>query len=111
MSLPLIAREAIEDEVKKYPSLMIFADLANRSKHLELRPSSNRVGGKLSGKDITIHASVIHLNMKTGKSRSEGGSVEYNYRIISNDSVEYSGLELARTAIDDWEKVIQQLGI
>ena len=110
-SLPPIAREAIEDEVKKYPALIIFADLANRSKHLELRPSSNRVGGKLSGKDVTIHAPTFHLNTKNGESKSEGGSVEYNYRIISNDGVEYPGLKLARTAIDDWKKVIHQLGI
>jgi len=111
MSLPPHVKTAIEGEVKKYPSLMVFADLANRSKHLTLRPTSNRISGELSGKDVIIHVPPFRLDLQNGESKSEGGSVEYNYRVVSNGGIEYSGLELARKAIRDWEKIIQQLAI
>jgi hypothetical protein len=110
-SLPQLVRNRVENEVKKYHSLMVFADLANRSKHFTLWPKSNRVDGKLKGKDVIIHAPTFHLNLETGQSTSEGGSIEYNYRVVSIDGAEYSGLDLARQALENWRQVIQKLGI
>ena len=103
-------RDKIENEVKKYNSLMIAADLANRSKHFAL--TSKRADANITKKSVTVHTPCFHLNSKTGESHSVSECrSEYFYTIATDDGSEYDAFQIAQNAIADWDKIIKQLNI
>ena len=103
-------RDKIENEVQKYDSLMIAADLANRSKHFTL--TSKRTDANITKKNVTVHPPFFHLNSKTGESHTVGECrSEYFYTIATDDGSEYDAFQIAQKAIADWYKIINQLNI
>jgi hypothetical protein len=112
--LPQKIRTSIEKEVKKYDSLMICADLTNRSKHLALEPGSIRKDAKITGIDVTVHAApiTIYLNREPDNSDiQETGYVEHPFYIETSDGKKMDGLSVAIQAVDDWKKILQKLSL
>ena len=100
----------IEYKVKKYNSLQIVADLANRSKHLKL--TSSRVDADVKSVGVTIHVPTLNLDLRTGETTTSGEvHSEYQYTIMTNDGLEYNALDLARDSVRDWEELIRELNI
>ncbi len=107
-----IFEDKIENEIKKYNSLMIAADLANRSKHFNLTPK--RLDANITKKSVTVHVPCLHLhlNSKTGESHTVGECrSEYFYTIETKDGSEYDAFQIAQNAITDWDTIIKQLNI
>ncbi len=103
-------KNKIEKEVKQYDSLMIVADLANRSKHLDL--NFKRKDADITKKDVSIHVPCLHLNIKTGESFSTGDSFsEYHYTIATQTGLEYDALQIAKNSISDWNKIRAKFNI
>ena len=104
-------RDVIEYKVKNYNSLLIVADLANRSKHFQLRPKSNRVDADVKNVGVKLHIQTLNLDLGTGE--TTGGEVlsEYQYTILTDDGSEYDALDLARDTVRDWEQLITKLDI
>jgi hypothetical protein len=95
-------RDSIEGEVRKYHSLMISADLANRSKHLDLRKI--RKDAKLTG-HVTVE---IEESVRTGQSSS---NVSWEYVVVLGDGSQHNARNLARTAVKDWEAILKGEGL
>jgi hypothetical protein len=99
--------ETIANNVK---SLRICADLANRSKHLELKLDSNREDGKLAGNDVNIFMSPAKVTIE----EVESGKVpifkavgsRYTYWISEKSGNKTSAVELAEQIMKDWEDII-----
>jgi hypothetical protein len=95
-------RDSIENLAKNYNSLMISADLANRSKHLDLK--SIRKDARLTG-----HVSVtIDEIVQTGESSS---NVSWEYIAVLSDGSQHDALNLARMAVNDWEAILIAQGL
>lgn len=104
------AREAVEGEVKNYNSLMIAADLANRSKHFDL--TFIRLDANITKKSVTVYPPLLIHNSKKGEIALNGKCrSEYHYTITTQDKSEYDVLKVANKAVEDWDIVINKLGI
>ena len=95
-------RNSIEKEVEKYDSLMICADLTNRSKHSELK-FKIRKDAKITGIGVTVHAPPIITSTSEPK---EEGYVEHPFYIMISDGNKFDGLRIAIQAVDDWKKIL-----
>ena len=101
-SLPKATRDKIINEVEANETLMICADMANRSKHRVL-DKRKRKDAKMSGIGVTIHAPVIG----SGKScRSE-----HHFLISVDDGREFDALELADKCVKEWEEIFSKSGL
>jgi hypothetical protein len=85
----------IEEEVKKYPELMVCADLANRTKHAKLDRRS-RVG-----------ATPRHRNVTVGGPQG----TQQEWIIITDTGNKWQSLELARAAVKAWEILLSRAGL
>jgi hypothetical protein len=90
-------RDSIESELQTCEAIMRVADLANRSKHLELNRPSRR-DAKHSGTDVSICIG--------GPTTSE-----YVYRISDGHGPEISAVLLAQNAIQEWETLLKGWGV
>lgn len=101
---PTKLSKPIERLCKQYPSLMICADLANRTKHFRLK------------KPPRVDAKVIRqIAVQVGDSAARGEStsmseVRYRYTIVDNTGKSYDVLEIARQAVKDWKNLISSNG-
>jgi hypothetical protein len=112
--LPTKIRTSIEKETTKYDSLMICADLTNRSKHLELKPDSIRKDAKITRIDVTVHAApiTIYLNREPDNSEpEEKGYTEHPFYIETSDAKQMDGLSIAIQAVDDWKKILTKYSL
>jgi hypothetical protein len=110
LQIPSVIRNKIEEESQQYDSLMICADLSNRSKHLELK--WNRRDAKITGIGVTIHMPTIYLNRGHDDSDlQEKGYVEHPFYIETSDGKKLDGLSVANQAIDDWRKILQKFSL
>jgi len=106
-------RNKIEKETKKFDSLMICADLANRSKHLELT-FSIRKDANITGIDSNIHTApcIIYLNEETDSLKpQEKGYVEHPFYIETSDGKKMDGLSVALQSVDDWGKILHKYSL
>lgn len=111
--LPNSIRDSIEKEAENFNSLMICADLTNRSKHSELK-RKNRKDARITGIAVTVHAAAItiYLNREPDDSESqETGYVEHPFYIETSDGTKMDGLSVAIQAVDDWKKILQKFSL
>lgn len=103
-----VVKDNIEEIVKNYTSLMICADMANRTKHYTL--TKIRRDAKCSGNDVTVMvptAEIDYMDLINGNIPSaKGCETRYTYYITDNSMVKYVAVELAKQIILDWEKII-----
>jgi hypothetical protein len=91
----------IEQLCSQCQSLMLCADVANGTKHLNL--TSPRVGGKV------VPEIMVRLtdSFVTGEST---GQVRYVYKIEDDTGNSFDALTVARQALRDWETLITTNG-
>ena len=93
----------IEEECKKYSSLMLCADLANKFKHLILTKS--RKDADIAGYGVTIYVSTIgasHKNRHPAKSK-------FTFLVKDKEGNKYKAIDLVKEIITDWQKIIDYL--
>ena len=102
-------RRKIERAVKRFPSLMISADLANRSKHSAL----NRIR-----KDAKIVSSEIRLKIGASTTAAESSAqISYKYKITTAKRTgklgrkTHDALDVARQAVRDWRTFLNRKGL
>lgn len=103
-----IKKIPIEKITSSYNSLKVCADLANRTKHHQLK--TKRVDAKHSRTDVTI---VVPIDLPDLLKRNERpapiikakGSF-YNYVINDNMGNNYNAIDLAKEIVKDWEEII-----
>jgi len=107
--LPTEIRNNIEKETEKFDSLMICADLTNRSKHLELKQKI-RKDAKITGIGVTVYPPpiTIYLNREPDNSEQKKTYVEHPFYIETSDGKKIDGLSVAIQAVDDWKKILQK---
>lgn len=111
--LPNTIRDSIEKETEQFESLLICADLSNRSKHSELNRHI-RKDAKITGIDVTVHAApfIIYLNREPDNLQpQETGYVEHPFYIQTSDGKKMDGLSVAIQAVDDWKKILQKYSL
>ncbi len=90
-----ITKKEAEDLISNNIELEICGSIANRSKHLELRP--NYPDAKIIGRSETIDM-------------SQGISIP-GHIIIFEDGTQYEALVIAERAVRIWEKFLQDKGL
>ena len=100
-SVAAVDEEEIEREANSRHMLRVCADLANGTKHLELR--NPREGGKLAGARIKAD---VRDDMATGTTTT---SIQWNVMVALEDGTEYHALEVARGALMEWRDLIDKL--
>ena len=88
----------VETNVKKIPSICICADLCNRSKHSNLT------------KHIRKDARVAHKNVTIKLGNGEP-VISYEHIIVLKDGSKYNALDVARNAVEEWEKLLKGYGL
>lgn len=109
-ALPKATRDSITQAVHhadasgayKSPFLMICADLANRSKHLDLRHIRN--DAKLRG-EVRVG---ITENVLTGESSS---SVSWEYVVTLRDGSIHKAVDVAKNAVQQWRSILSSHGL
>jgi hypothetical protein len=93
----------IEKFVRSNIELQLCADLANRTKHLELL--KERVDKNIETRSIAFHGPTISIKNKNGKEvyNSGPGKSNIEYFIQLSDKKYYEVLDIARKAVGLWE--------
>lgn len=99
----------IEKEINTPQTLRIIADLANRSKHFRL--DKKRENANMKGVGVTIEVPVLGINLETKKTKSEPGKSVYHITIETARGRTFDGLQLAKNAVKEWDRIFQELGI
>lgn len=92
-------RKSVEKDLKKIDSILMCADLANRSKHLKL--TSSRVDADVSSRGIHIHAAP----------QGRGGYVEYKFIITDSTGCHYDAIEIAKSSVKKWFEILTSYNI
>ena len=98
--------DSIEGDINNYEALRICADLANRSKHLTLRP-----GWERHDKDPQVRGHIkvgIEEDLPRGTTTSK---VTWDYVVHLDDGTDRPVLDIAQDALKGWVNLIQQYGI
>lgn len=106
-------RNRIEKETKKFDSLMICADLTNRSKHSKLTQNV-RKDAKITRIDFVYHAAPFIVCLKGEPDNlkpQETGDAKHPFYIETNDGRKIDGLSVAIQAVDDWKKILQKFSL
>ncbi|MCF6150442.1 MAG: hypothetical protein E3K37_17540 [Candidatus Kuenenia sp.] len=104
--VPSSVSSAIEDAVNEYESLMICADLANRSKHLKLQRV--RLDATMPGRYIVA---TINETISAQKPSAATSVISWDYKITLQDGSECWAMDVAEQAIADWETLINKLNL
>jgi hypothetical protein len=104
-SVPSVITQKVENDLKNCSSLMICADLANRSKHLKLTTPPPRKDAKVKEKKITAV-----VNEVPGTTKSES-SISIDFIITFDSGSTKSALDVARSAIKEWQTLISGYGL
>lgn len=98
--LPTEITKVIEEQVKIYDSIMIAADLANRSKHYLLTKNIRKDAKPVKG--VTIYP----LPAGSG----ETGHASYEFRITCRDRYDRTlAIDIAKQAVKDWNEILKDL--
>jgi hypothetical protein len=89
--------ETIEEIVKKYPHIIVCADLANRTKHLRLN-CPPRVDAQFKQRNVTLHVG----NPTTSESE---------HIITRGDGTRMIALAVARKAVEEWLEIFATHGL
>lgn len=113
--LPKKIRDSIEKETETFDSLMICADLTNRSKHSELKRKI-RKDAKITGIGVSVHAPpitvTVYLNQEPDNSEpQEKGYVEHPFYIETSDGKKMDGLSIAIQSVEDWKNIFAKYGL
>ena len=96
--VPGCIRNSIEEFLKTQPSIIKCADLANATKHLELKHP--RVGDEPSAKPSHSNMTII-----------PGESSTVVYLIDSATGPKQNALDLARDCLLEWERLLAEKGL
>ena len=92
--IPQASRDGISHDIWSSKHLLICADLANATKHLQL---------------TNVHAGAKHSH-KNYRLRT-GGPSSVEYFIDAGDGSKIDGLDLARRCIAEWEALLKKYGL
>lgn len=95
-AIPSDDRVSIETIVEGHPALMICADLANGSKHLELRKP--RAGAPNLVRSLTVVG-------------GDPSKTRLDYEVMLDDGTHVLALDIARKALAAWRDVFATLGL
>jgi len=99
-SVPVEIKQPMKDKknfFKDWPNISICADLAERSKHLK-RAREPHVGAEVNSIGVTMHLGC------DVPARSE-----HHYCVVGDNGDLGDGLQIARSAMDEWTELLQQL--
>lgn len=102
--VPSSVSSTIEEAVNDYESLMICADLANRSKHLNLRMV--RLNAAMPGRHIVA---TINETIGSQKPSDTTSVITWDYKITLQDGSERRAMVVAEQAVADWKTLINKL--
>jgi hypothetical protein len=91
---PEAVRSRISDAVHESKALLIIADIANGTKHLEI--TTPKAGAGISGTDSTIGGGTPMIR---------------TIRVRMNDGTERTGVELLDEAINAWDLILETEGL
>lgn len=97
-SVPQTVRDSIESEVAKWESLKACADLANRTKHLQLR--AERLG-----------AHLVPLEPSWRFTESWAIEQRFAYDVRLTDGRTDDAVMLAKKAVHNWRHLLAELGL
>ena len=91
-------RDSVEIDANRSEALRICADLANRSKHLNL--TNRRLDANVSKRNLTINVGP------PGE-----GSGEYNFVVLLEDGREMDAIAVAEDAMKEWRRLLGVYGV
>lgn len=101
-------RDAVEDDVSTIEALQICADLANRSKHLQL--THKRLDADVSTRNTHIFAGTAHLS-SGGKQRNTPGYGKLIFMIRVEDGREFDVIHTAGKIAGEWRCLLAKYGV
>ena len=104
-AVPKAVRDGIETKVANVESIMICADLANRSKHLQLVRNIRRDA------DVTNRSVTIRVGHACGVESGAVCTSESEHIITLSDGRKFVAQLLAHGAVEDWRKLLRGLGL
>jgi hypothetical protein len=106
----LIKRIPIEKIVEKYNSLKICADMANRTKHHQLK--NKRLDAMHFSTDVIVDIPTTLYDILTSDEKPypiiKASGSTYNYVIEDVFGNKYKAIELAHEIVKDWEDIISK---
>jgi len=99
----------IEEKINASQTLKIIADLANRSKHFRL--DKKREDANLTGVGVTIEVPVLSISPEKKEANSESSKSKYHITIKTANSHTFDGLQLAKDAVKEWDRIFEEFDI
>jgi hypothetical protein len=94
--------------VSTIEALQICADLANRSKHLQL--TRKRLDADVSQRNTHIYAGTAHLS-RDGKQTNTPGYGELIFIISAEDGREFDLILTAEQVVNEWRRLLAKYGV
>jgi len=101
-------RDVVEDDVSNIEALKICADLANRSKHLQL--TRKRLDADVLTRNTHIYAGTAHLSLG-GKQTNTPGYGELILMIRTEDGREFDVIHTAEKTAGEWRRLLSKYGV
>jgi len=107
----------VENYINKNKELQICADLANRSKHLELTDSRNNINAEVTNRNVTIQVPTLHVTLSHDRKNiinsysDSPGKTTQELIITLSDGTKYNALNVARKAVELWGKYLSDNGL
>jgi hypothetical protein len=101
-------RDVVEDDVSTIEALQICADLANRSKHLQL--TRKRLDADVSKRNTHIYAGTALLSWD-GKQTNIPGYGELIFIISAEDGREFDLIHIAEQVVNEWRRLLAKYGV
>jgi hypothetical protein len=107
----------VENYIDSNIELIICANLANRSKHGKLTGRRKETDARVTNHSVTIEVPALHIELDRDrkniiKSYSDStGKTTQELTITIYDGRKYKALEVARTAVQLWEKFLSDNGL
>lgn len=121
---------------RKYPNLMICADVANRAKHLKFDLKHKpRVDAAITNQSVEIPLGTMSIDPQFGSSPQTGDSLDdafaaleklvdplcapkptsqsciYEYTISCGDGMKHDAKDVARNAVEEWKRFLKSNGL
>ena len=100
--LPQSVRDSVEKDLNEFRALLACADLANRSKHLEL---------KKIRKDARLRREIelqVWENVATGETFS---AASFEYFVVLEDGSSRPAIDVGNEAVSDWKTLLSKYGL
>ena len=116
LSIPVAVKgikgQKVESFINSHIELIICANLANRSKHGKLIGPRKETDAKYTNRSVTIEVPSLHLELDRDRKNiikaysDSTGKTTQSLTITIYDGRKYKALEVARTAVQLWEKYL-----